>query len=295
VSKRVIGVARFSEPGVRDTLDRAGVETIACDMLDPDAVALLPRAENVIYMAGRKFGDTGSEPLTWMANTAIPAYLAPVLRGSRVVAFSTGCVYPLAPDAGAGCSEDVPPAPVGEYAASCLGRERIFEYMAAKHGIPVLIYRLNYAIDLRYGVLTDIARRVHDGLHVDLSVGAVNVIWQGEANNRALLCIEQAAAPAAVLNITGAEKLLVRDLALRFGELLGMPVSFAGTPSGQAYLSDAGRSMKLFGEPRVNVEQMIRWIAAWIENGGTTLDKPTHFSVTDGQFLDPKSKETHQP
>jgi nucleoside-diphosphate-sugar epimerase len=286
VSSRVIGVARFSEPGVRESLAAADVEPIACDLLEPAAVARLPRAENVIFMAGRKFGSVGSEALTWMMNVVVPENVARVFRDSRIVAFSTGCVYPLVGAATGGSSEADAPAPVGEYANSCLGRERVFEHYAENHGTRVLLFRLNYAIDLRYGVLTDIAYKVMRGEPVDLGVSYANVIWQGDANNRALLSLEHAASPAMTLNVTGHEMISVRDVAEKFGHIFGKPVQFTGSDSGRAYLSDAKKSIELFGPPRVTLDEMIEGVASWLARGGRLLGKPTHFSVTDGQFLD---------
>ncbi|MCX7019491.1 MAG: NAD-dependent epimerase/dehydratase family protein [Candidatus Sumerlaeota bacterium] len=283
----VIAVSRFSESsGARETLEQAGVRTIACDLGDIDAVRPLPAARNIIYMAGRKFGERGSEPLTWLMNAVVPANVAQTFRDSRIVVYSTGCVYPLVAPQSGGCSESVPPAPAGEYAASCLGRERIFQYYSSLHGAPALILRLNYAVELRYGVLADIARTVAAGAPIDLTVSSVNVIWQGDANNRALRCLELASSPPAALNITGLETLSIYDLAVGFGRLMGKVVTFRGQPGAACYLSDSRRSMELFGAPRVSVTQIMPWIAKWIASGGRNLDKPTHFSVTDGQFLD---------
>lgn len=284
--RRVIGVARFSEPGVREMLEKSCVETVACDLLDRNAVAHLPVCENVVFMAGRKFGSVGSESLTWMMNVIVPENVASHFRTSRVVAFSTGCVYALSSASAGGSRESDGPAPVGEYANSCLGRERIFEFYSERYGTRVLQYRLNYAIDLRYGVLMDVAQRVYEGIPVDLNVSWANVIWQGDANNRALLCLEQAASPAVPLNVTGSSLVDIKSVAERLGELLGKPVKFCGRDSGSAYLSNAARSIELFGEPRVGLDEMIDGVAAWLKHGGRTLGKPTHFSVTDGQFLD---------
>ncbi len=286
IAKRVIGVARFSDPSQRELLEKYGVETVVCDLSDIDAVRRLPKVKNVLYLAGRKFGTTGSEAQTWIQNVVVPANVAQTFADSRIVAFSTGCVYPLLGPESGGSRESDAPAPVGEYANSCLGRERVFENYSREKGTPVLIYRLNYAIDLRYGVLADIAQRVAAGEPVDLTVGSANCLWQGDANNRALLSLELAASPAAALNITGPETLSVRELAGEFGRLLGREVTFTGTEGGKCYLSNAARSVELWGAPRVSVDRMIQWTAAWIQRGGRNLGKPTHFTVTDGQFLD---------
>jgi len=284
-ARRVIAVSRFSEPDLAGRLAARGAEVIRCDLLDPAAVGRLPHAANVVFMAGRKFGAAGSEPATWAANTELPAIVARRFRGSRIVAFSTGCVYPLASPAAPGCRESDPPGPVGEYSWSCLGRERLLEHASLRDGTPVLLFRLNYAVDLRYGILLDLAQAIHAGSPVDRSVSAVNLIWQGDANNRALLCLAHAASPPAVLNVTGPARLSVEDLAVQLGREMNRPVTFAGVDSGLAYLSDAGRSIALFGPPRVGVGQMIRWVARWVEMGGPTLAKPTQFRVTDGDFL----------
>jgi nucleoside-diphosphate-sugar epimerase len=282
IKKRIIGV----DVAIPEKLKRLGMEVIKCDLLDPSQVNRLPLADNVIFMAGRKFGVKGSEELTWMINVIVPYNVGCRFAGSRIVAFSTGCVYPLVSADSGGCRETDPPDPVGEYASSCLGRERVFEYFSRHKSAPLLLFRLNYSIDLRYGVLLDIARKVFMGKPVDLSVSYTNCIWQGDAINRALLCLEHAAVPPAVLNVTGVEMLSVRDLAGKFAGLFGKKAQFCGKDSGKAYLSNASHSAELFGTPRVSAEQMVKWSADWIKNGGPTLDKPTHFQVTDGHFLD---------
>lgn len=286
VKKRIIGVARFSDPEQKTALERDGVETIVCDLSDADQVAALPKVKNVIYLAGRKFGDVGSEPLTWIMNVVVPHNVGAAFAGSRIVAFSTGCVYALADVTGKGSPESERPVPVGEYANSCLGRERVFDYHSEKSGSSVLHYRLNYAIDLRYGVLSDIALPIWEGRPVDRSVPVFNVIWQGDANNRALLCLEHTAVPGKPLNITGPEFLNTEEVAMKFGELLGKPVTFKGEPVKTAYLNDATESFKLFGQPKVSADELIQMTADWIKGGGRNLNKPTHFTVTDGQFLD---------
>ncbi len=287
VARRIMAVSRYSDPAARASVERHGIEAIPCDLLDPDAVAGLPRARNIIFMAGRKFGEVGSETLTWMTNVVAPAIAARAFPDSRFVVFSTGCVYEYLPPAGGvGSRETDIPAPIGEYSHSCLGRERVFEYYSALNGTPLCIYRLNYSIDMRYGVLVDIAQRVHAGMPVDRSVAAFNVIWQGDAIHRALQCLEHASAPPTILNITGPEMHWVEPVAQAFAERFGRPARFAGHDSGRALLSDASRSVEIFGPPRVSVDTMIDWIADWISRGGRTLGKPTHFQVTDGQYLD---------
>jgi nucleoside-diphosphate-sugar epimerase len=282
LQKRIIGV----DVSIPEKLEGMGVEVIKCDLLDPEQLNGLPHVDNIIFMAGRKFGIKGSEELTWMINAIVPYNVGTRFASSRIVAFSTGCVYPLVSFDSGGSRESDPPDPVGEYANSCLGRERVFEYFSRHKLSPILLFRLNYSIDLRYGVLLDIAQKVFEEKPVDLSVGYANCIWQGDAINRALLCLEHASCPPAILNVTGPEILAVRDLAERFAGIFGKKVLFSGKDSGKAYLSNASRSVELFGYPRVSVDQMVKWVADWIKAGGTTLDKPTHFQVTDGQFLD---------
>ncbi len=284
---RVIAVARFSEPQARTLLENDGIETIAADLLDYEQVLRLPRAKYVLYLVGRKFGSAGTETLTWATNAIVPAYLLEACRGAYVVAFSTGCVYPLVPVQSQGCSEQDPVGPVGEYAWSCLARERVFEFLSTRYDTPVLLYRLNYANAVRYGVLTDLATTIARGEPVDLSVEAVNLIWQGDANNFALRCLEFAKVPPEILNITGPEKWWIRDLAMEIGRLMNKPVTFCGSPTGVAYLSDASRACELFGAPRVPIQVVTRWTARWVASGKPILGKPTHFQVTDGQFLDP--------
>ena len=283
-STRVFGVSRFSEPTQRAVLDAAGIETIACDLLDATAVQQLPHVPHVIYLAGRKFGTNGDEPLTWAMNTLAAAHVARHFAGSRIVAFSTGCVYPLVAPVTGGCTERDQPAPVGEYAQSCLGRERIFEHFSRTTETPVCLIRLNYANDLRYGVLHDLAQCIWRDEPVDLTVGQVNVIWQGDANAMALRALDACAVPAVPLNITGPETVSVRWAALRLGALLGKTVTFTGNEGGVAYLNNAARAIQLFGYPRVSLEQMLCWTADWVMSGGRSLNKRTHFEVNTGRF-----------
>jgi len=284
VKKRVVGVARFSDADARNQLEACGVETIQCDLLDRHAVMALPRLQNAIFMAGRKFGTGGSEDVTWAMNTLVPANVCEHLPESRIVAFSTGCVYPLVTATSGGCDESVPPVPVGEYAQSCLGRERVFEYYSRKNGTPVCLYRLNYAIDMRYGVLHDIGAAIIEGRPVDASVGVFNMIWQGDANNRALLCLDHCASPAAIMNITGTDILSTRDVAETLGRLLDKPVTFQGQDRGVAYLNNAARAARLFGPSTVSNDDLIQWQADWLLHGGRSLGKPTHFEVNNGKF-----------
>lgn len=284
VKKEVYGVDSFPVPDVSEQIERLGIIPITCDLLDPAAVAELPRVPNVVFMAGRKFGTQGDEELTWAVNALIPAYVAAHFAASRIVVFSTGCVYPLVPAASGGCTEDEPPAPVGEYAQSCLGRERVFQYFSNARRTPVCLIRLNYAIDLRYGVLHDIARRVWAEEPVDLAVPSFNAIWQGDAANQALLALEHCHSPANIINITGLEAVSVKWVAQEFARLMGKRLSFCGEEGEVAYLSNAAKAAELFGHPRVPLPKMIQWTAQWIMAGGRSYDKPTHFEVTTGRF-----------
>ena len=282
--KRVVAVARFSEPGVRDALEQRGVETIACELLDRSAVERLPRLANVVFMAGRKFGAEGDLPLTWAMNVQVPAIVAQVFRRARIVTFSTGCVYPFVPVEGGGASEDLAPDPPGEYAMSCVGRERMFEYFSHAYGTPGRLFRLNYAIDLRYGVFHDIARKVHRGAPVDVSMGHVNVIWQGDACAQALRTLLHCTAPTMPLNVSGPQTLSVRALAHEFAARFGRAAYIVGTEAPTAWLTNTERAQRLFGPPEVSLETMLDWTADWVARGMPSLDKPTKFEVRDGHY-----------
>jgi len=284
VSKRVIAVARFSDPQIRSDLEKAGIETITCDLLKPGAMASLPNVENVIFMAARKFGTSGSEHLTWAMNTFLPGLVAERYRESRIVAFSTGNVYGLQPISSGGATEVTPIAPVGEYAQSALGRERMFEYGSSQWKTPVALLRLNYAVELRYGVLVDVALKVFNRDAVDLQMGYVNVIWQRDANSQCLRSFAHCQSPPLVLNITGPETLSVREIAEEFGRRFEIEPIFSGNESHVAILSNAAKSTSLFGPPSVCPDHLIKWIAQWIANQGAILNKPTHFEVQDGKF-----------
>jgi nucleoside-diphosphate-sugar epimerase len=282
--RRVIAVSRFSSASAAQALQQHGVETISCDLSNRMAVEALPDAANVIFMAGQKFGTSDAPELTWVTNTLTPALAAERYKKSRIVVFSTGCVYPLMPMGGPGSREDDVLGPPGEYANSCVGRERIFCHFAKVHGTRALLFRLNYAIDLRYGVLCDVATKVMEGTPVDVTVGAVNVIWQGDANARAIQCLAHTAVPPLALNVTGIESVSIRWLAQRFGELLERETIITGNMGETAWLADASRSYDLFGAPTVSLEEMIQATAQWQRQGGARLGKPTHFEVRDGQF-----------
>lgn len=284
--RRVIAVSRFTSSGVSRELERRGVETVHADLLDPDAVMRLPDAPNVVFMAGQKFGTTDAPSRTWMMNVVVPGYCARRYATSRIVAFSTGNVYPLRGILSGGATEGTKPQPLGEYAASCLGRERVFEFYSSTHKTAVAIMRLNYAIDLRYGVLADLAARVASGKLVPIAMGYVNLIWQGDANRIALELLPLAESPPLVLNVTGPESLSVRTLAMELGNRLGKAAHFDGSEAPDALLSDTSKLRSLIGvpPPEMPVETMVDWVAEWVRAGLPMLGKPTHFETRDGSF-----------
>jgi len=284
ISKRVIAVSRFTDPAALALLHAGGVETISCDLLDPEQLNALPEVENVIYMAGRKFGTDGAEWQTWAMNASLPAFTARKFRNSRIVVFSSGNVYPLADIASGGSIETDAPGPIGEYTMSCLARERAFEYAANTYGTKVLIFRLNFAVDLRYGVLHDIAERILAGEPVSLTTPLFNCIWQGSANEFAVRSLLHADSPMKILNITGPETVSVKWAAERLGEYLGKAPAYAGEPSGSAYLNNASEAMALFGYPAVPIHTLVKWQAEWILSGGRSLGKPTHFEERKGSY-----------
>jgi nucleoside-diphosphate-sugar epimerase len=284
LNKKVIGASRFSSSGLREELERDGVETIAVDLLNDTELQRLPDVENLIYMAGNKFGTSGNESFSWAMNAYVPGRVAEKFKRSRIVVFSTGNVYPLTPIMRGGATEDGETGPIGEYAQSCLGRERVFEYFAKKNGTPMTIFRLNYAIDLRYGVLLEIAKAVKEGRTIDLRMGHANCIWQGDANEFALRSLRVCSTPPNVVNVTGPETISLRWAAEEFAKRLGTDPVFDGTESDTALLSNAAKSFRLFGYPRVSLAQMIDWIADWVKQGGQTWNKPTHFQEREGKF-----------
>jgi len=284
IPKSIVAVSRFSDRAAETQLRKAGIETIGADLLDFGQLARLPDAENVIFMAGRKFGSSGAAHLTWASNAYLPARVAERYPQARIVAFSSGNVYPFVPVASGGATEDTAPEPVGEYAQSVLARERMFEFFSARNGTRVCLLRLNYAVELRYGVLRDIGIRVFEGRPVNVSMGHVNAIWQGDANSVCLRSFALCESPPAVLNVTGPETLSVRHIARRFGQLFGREPVFEGRETDTALLNNAARSHRLFGAPSVSAETAIVWTAEWIRRSGTAWDKPTHFETRDGRF-----------
>jgi nucleoside-diphosphate-sugar epimerase len=284
VPRRILGVARFSSPDLRKSLQSHSIETIACDLLDRSALNALPDVPNVLYLAAMKFGSTGQEATTWAMNCYLPGMVCEKYRSSRIVAYSTGNVYAMAPPSSGGPDEDGTIAPVGDYAMSCLGRERIFSHFSRTLGIPVALLRLNYAHEMRYGVMVDLAQQVLAGRTIDVTMGHFNAIWQGDSNAMTLRALDHTASPPRAVNIAGPDTLSVRRVAERFGELLGKPVTLSGSEAPDALLSNGRLGHELLGHPRVTVEQMIAWIADWQLRGGPLLGKPTHFQTRDGKF-----------
>ena len=288
-AKRVIGVARFSDPALPDALRRHGVEPIACDLLDRAALERLrdatPGADNVVFMAGHKFGASGNPSLTWAMNVAVPARVADTFRDRRIVSFSTACVYPFVPVDGPGAPEslDATPPP-GDYAWSCVGRERMFDHGSRTWGTPGRQVRLSYAIDLRYGVLRDVADAVFHSRPLDLSMGHADVIWQGDANEQALRLLGRCTSPTTPINVSGATHTSIRQLAASFGERFGRVPVLTGSEAPTAWLVDTREAQRLFGAPSVRLESMIDWVADWVARGGASLGKPTHFETRDGRY-----------
>lgn len=288
-AKRIIGVARFSDASVKGALEAQGVECIACDLLDRQAIERLPNVadgvRNCVFMAGHKFGAAGNAARTWMMNVGVPMMVADIFRDTRIVAFSTACVYPFVPVDGAGAAEDTPAAPpAGDYANSCVGRERMFEYGSLEHGTPGRLLRLSYAIDMRYGVLHDVASAVFAGREIDLTMGHADVIWQGDANEQALRLLAHCTQPTTPINVTGPRHTSVRWLAGEFGKRFGRVPRLVGQEAPTAWLEDTSLAISLFGEPRVGVELMTDWVADWVQRDGPSLGKPTHFSTRDGKY-----------
>ena len=284
MNNRVIGVSRFSDAKAKAELEAVGVETIACDLLNDAQLQQLPDAKNVIYLAGNKFGTTGKEGFTWAMNAYLPGRVAEKYKNSNIVAFSSGNVLPFVPVTSGGVAENVTPEPIGEYAQSCLGRERIFEYFAKQNQTPILIYRLNYAVDFRYGVLMEIAKSVLNEKEIDLTTENVNVIWQGDANEIALRSLLHCEAPAKILNVTGPEILSIRWIAQEFGKIFNKSPKFINQPAGSALLNNASECHRLFGYPKVTIREIIDITATWINNGGDEFGKATHFQERGGKF-----------
>ena len=284
VKRRIFGVSRFNSPGLRERLEGWGVETISCDLLDHDGVARLPDAPNVIYMTGMKFGASANPPLTWAMNCLAPSLVCRRYAQSRIVAFSTGNVYGLVPVASGGSVETDAPRPDGEYSMTALGRERMFQYFSQVQQTPVALLRLNYATELRYGVLVDMARDVAAGRPVDISMGHVNVIWLTDANAMTLAAFDHVAAPARIINLAGGEILNMREVCHEFGQQLNQTPTIIGQEGPDALLNNGRGAFSLLGTPQVDAQQMIRWTADWVARGGENYGKPTHFQTRSGKF-----------
>ena len=283
-NQRVIGVSRFSNKDLETKLNSKGIETISCDLLNDSELQQRPKAKNVIFMAGNKFGTVGNEHFTWAMNSYLPGRVAEHYKDSRIVVFSTGNVYPLTEVKTGGCDESVTPNPVGEYGQSTLGRERVFTYFSHKNQTKMSIFRLNYAIDLRYGVLVEIAKAVYHNQPIDVTMGHVNVIWQGDANEFAIRSLIHASSPPTIFNVTGPELLSVRWLANEFAKIFGKEANIVGEEADTALLSNASKAHQTFGYPSVSVKEMIQLIADWIQHNGELLNKPSHFQERKGQF-----------
>lgn len=284
IQKEVLAVSRFSTEGVREELSSRGIETLSADLLKDDELNELPEVENVLYLAGNKFGTTGKEPFTWAMNAYLPGRVAEKFKKSRIVVFSTGNVYPLVPVTGGGATEELPPEPIGEYGQSCLGRERVFQYFSSRNHTPMLLYRLNYANDVHYGVLLEIARSVMNREPIDLSMGTASMIWQGDANEVALRSLHHCTVPARILNVTGPETVSFRWLGEQFGKMLRIKPVFTNEESATSFLSNAAQSFQLFGYPRVPLKLMMEVILEWLLKGGKTINKPTHYSERNGKY-----------
>lgn len=283
-NNRVIAVSRFSSPGSRDQFEKNGIRTIACDLHNENDLAALPGAENIWFMAGVKFG-TGNQPeLLHKMNVEMPGRVAHRFKRARITVLSTGCVYSFVPVNSAGSTELDPVKSIGEYAESCRGRENAFRSISEKEGLRAVLIRLNYSVEMRYGVLVDIAQKVLNRQPIDISMGRFNCIWQGDALTHIIASIELARSPVEVLNVTGPETLSICDTAKKFGALLDREPVFTGKEQETTWLNNANKAIQLFGAPEVSADQMIGWIAEWLKHGRETLGKPTKFEVRSGKF-----------
>lgn len=284
IEKRIIAVSRFSDPIAVKLLHDNLIETVAMDLQDLEALKTLELVPNIIFMAGLKFGTNGNEWKTWGMNSVLPAFIGEKFKKSNIVVFSSGNIYPIVPLHHGGCSEDTKVAPVGEYAMSTLARERSFEFVSNQYGTPIFLYRLNFAVDLRYGVLYDIVKKIQNGTPISIDTPCFNFIWQGSANEIAIRGLLHTSSPACKMNVTGPETISIKNVAKRLGKLLGVDPIFEGQEGSDAYLNNASKAMELFGYPSVSADTLIRWQAEWIFDGGRVLDKPTHFEQRKGSY-----------
>lgn len=284
-SNQVYGVARFSDgQKTRKKFDDLGLTTIVCDFMEDKALETLPKVPNIIYMVGYKFGSVGNESYTWAINSYLPGKVAEYFKDSKIVVFSTGCVYPLVDVTQAAPSEEDELGAVGEYAQSCLGRERIFEYFAKKNQTPTLIFRLNYAIDVRYGVLLELAQTIYNNVPVDLTMGQVNVVWQPDVSEAAIRSLLYTQSPANILNYTGPETLSVKWISQRMAEIMNKEVTFTGVEAPTALLSNSSKAHELMGYPKTTIREMIEIVCEWVIQGGPVDNKPTHFQEREGKY-----------
>jgi len=282
--KTIYAVSRFSNQAIKNRMQQAGIETIEADLLDDSVYARLPHVENVFYMLGMKFGATGNQPLTWALNSFVPTLVARHYKNARIVVFSTGNVYPLVPVGSGGAREETTPDPIGEYAQSCLGRERMFQYFSQVYNTPVALVRLNYANEPRYGIIVDLTLKILNDEPIDLTMGAVNLIWQRDANDYIIQAIALAKSPPAVLNVTGPGAISIRQLAEQIGNQLGRKPKFASQEAETALLSDSARCFSLFGYPKTTLKEMVSFIVKWVASGKTLLNKPTKYDKRNGKF-----------
>lgn len=284
IKHKVYAVSRFSDATVRKELEESGVQVISCDLEKADEIAKLPEVKNIVFMVGRKFGTDGGEALTWGMNAAVPVLVLERFHGSNFVVFSSGNVYDLPEASSGGSLETDKVRPIGEYTQSVLARERMFDYYAKKYGTKSLIFRLDYAIALEYGVLADIAKKIVDGKSLSVANSCFNCIWQGDANEYALRSLLLVENPPKRLNVSGPEINGVKSTALKLARLLGKEVTFEGEPCSNAYLENCGECHKLMGYPRVTIDMMIEYQAQWILDGGEYINKPTHFEERKGSY-----------
>jgi len=284
VPRRILGVSRFSNPQLPKALEAAGIETIACDLLDRNQLAALPDVPNIVFSAARKFGSTGNEALTWAMNVYVPGMVAERFASSRIVVYSSGNVYPLVPVHSDGSKETDDVGPIGDYAMSVLGRERLFTHFSQIRTTPVALVRLYYANEMRYGTLRDVGEKVLNDVPVDVTMGCFNAIWQGDSNAMTLRCFDHVASPPFIVNVAGGTKVGVRSAAERFGQLFNKPVRFVGKEAPDALFSDSRFGHERLGSPRVSEDKIIQWAAGWLQRGGESLQKPTHFETRDGKF-----------